>query len=539
MPKRKVDDAACTMKSEKEFRTESNGADADGIKQDNEIGDAKDVEWTDNNCDVHCDCDGDDNDDADDCDGDDNADADSDDCDSDDETERVVIDYKKGQRELAKYICSSGLPDVIYLVKDMFPSWPLDVPSIKGDCLQIYEKDKLRVKHILKNMDGQISLSVDELRHYRHSGLDGVFMCLTAHFIDDRWNLKKWVLGFRCISRNDSETLHSATLKTVKDWDIESKISGLTLAGSNIYNEMVEELRDGVQEKKRLQLDGKLFCVKCCAEMFKLMANDAYNEIHDIIDKVSLLVPCKSDPVWCLTVWKLKEALELDARGAFSSEDFYDVPSADEWEKVKCICKLVESAETVARSIFYRKNATANIFLHNLEELRAILFQESISSDSLTSKVAKKMLRRLDEYLEDMFFVLSIASVMDPRHKMRYIDYLSSKREASDGNSRSALVLDAVHSIYSDYVNQDLEKEKSVSGSTSDSEEELSYQAERIEGVPKIRIGCKSITTSLNPVISHQSQIWTELRGEKTTMDERIRDWSTLPTELDQFTSPS
>ncbi|KAH7843434.1 hypothetical protein Vadar_016633 [Vaccinium darrowii] len=468
MSKRKVDDTACTMKSEKEFGSESNGADADGIKQDNEIGDAKDVEWTDNNCDFHCDCDG----------GDDDAAAD--DCDGDDETEHLAIDYEKGQRELAKYICSSGLPDVVTLVKNMFPSCPLDVSSVRGDCLQIYEKDKLRVKHILKNMDGQISLSVDELRYYRRSGSDDVFMCLTAHFIDDRWNLKKWVLGFRCLTDNNCEILHSATLKTVKDWEIDSKISGLTLAESNVYNEMVEEIKDGVQQKKKLQLDGKLFCVKCCAEMFNLMANTAYKEIRDIIDKVSLLIPWNSASVWYLTACKLKEALELDAMGEFSSEDFYEVPSADEWEKVKCICKLVESAEAVARSIFDTKYATANIFLHNLEELRGILFQESVSSDSFTSKVAKKMLRRLDRYLEDMFFVLSIASVMDPRYKMRYIDYISSKREASDGNSRSALVLDAVHSIYSDYVNQDLEKEKSVSDSaSSDSEEELPRSTDR------------------------------------------------------------
>lgn len=236
-------------------------------------------------------------------------------------------------------------------------------------------------------------------------------MCLTAHFIDDRSNFKKWVLGpFRCLSDNNCEILHSATLKTVKDWEIDSKISGLSLVETNVYNEMVEEIKDGVQQKKKLQLDGKLFCVKCCAEMFNLMANDAYKEIRDTIDKVSLLsssflingdkvsllIPWNSASVWYLTACKLKEALELDAMCEFSSEDFWcKVPSADEWEKVKCICKLVETAEAVARSIFDTKYATANIFLHNLKELRAILFQESISSDSFTGKVAKKMLRRL------------------------------------------------------------------------------------------------------------------------------------------------
>ncbi|KAE9455057.1 hypothetical protein C3L33_13038, partial [Rhododendron williamsianum] len=148
-------------------------------------------------------------------------------------------------------------------------------------------------------------------------------------------------------------------------------------------------------------------------------------------------------PQDCQIFLQAEGALELNAMGEFSPEkvsDFYDVPSADEWEKVKCICKLVESAEAVARSIFDTKYPTANIFLFNLEELRAILLQESISSDSFTSKVAKKMLQTLDKYLEDMFFVLSIASVMDPRHKMRYIDYLSSKLKNVMGNREVRLV---------------------------------------------------------------------------------------------------
>lgn len=108
-------------------------------------------------------------------------------------------------------------------------------------------------------------------------------------------------------------------------------------------------------------------------------------------DKVSLLIPWNSASVWYLTACMLKEALELDAMCEFSSEDFWcKVPSTDEWEKVRCICKLVESAEAVARSIFDTKYATANIFHCNLDELRAILFQESISSDSFTGKWPRK-----------------------------------------------------------------------------------------------------------------------------------------------------
>ena len=63
------------------------------------------------------------------------------------------------------------------------------------------------------------------------------------------------------------------------------------------------------------------------------------------------------------------------------------------------------------------------------------------------------MLQRLDKYMNDMFLVLAIASVMDPRCKMTYIEYIYSKSEISDGNSQSTLVLDAMRSLFGDYVN--------------------------------------------------------------------------------------
>lgn len=71
--------------------------------------------------------------------------------------------------------------------------------------------------------------------------------------------------------------------------------------------------------------------------MFNSMSKDVYEEISGIINKVRLLTSWKFALVWYLTACKLKEAMELNAMGEFSPEkvsDFYDLPSADEWEKV-------------------------------------------------------------------------------------------------------------------------------------------------------------------------------------------------------------
>ncbi|KAL7181105.1 hypothetical protein ACSBR1_040046 [Camellia fascicularis] len=108
----------------------------------------------------------------------------------------AVIDLQKGRRELAKFMCLEGRLQIVSLVAGLFPWFPLDYDSLKDNCLQIYEEDKLRVKHILTNMDGQISLSVESFSYVKHNGSTYEFMCLAAHFIDDKWKLKKRVLSF-------------------------------------------------------------------------------------------------------------------------------------------------------------------------------------------------------------------------------------------------------------------------------------------------------------------------------------------------------
>lgn len=150
-------------------------------------------------------------------------------------------------------------------------------------------------------------------------------------------------------------------------------------------------VKSQIQTVKNLQLSGQLFRINCCAMMFNQMANDAFKEISDIITKVSLLCYWKSPPLWCLTTYKLKMALEQESMGEYSSDkvsDFYDIPSCDEWKKVEVVCKLTDIAHSIAKVLFETKYPTVNNYLNNLQELRVYLVLESTSSCSFTSNVA-------------------------------------------------------------------------------------------------------------------------------------------------------
>ncbi|CAA2990914.1 zinc finger BED domain-containing RICESLEEPER 1-like [Olea europaea subsp. europaea] len=359
-------------------------------------------------------------------------------------------------------------------IASLNPSLTLDSNTTKKDCLKIFEEAKLKAKRTLNNMGRLIALSVDVLTCYKNWNASYDFMCLSTHFIDDSWKFRKWILRFRRYDMWRSDFIDAAILKSLDDWNLEGKVYSLTSRNIDACEETVESIKSKLKEKNRLPLDSRLFSVSCCAEMFGSMAQDAFQEISTIISKLEKLHWSRSESMWHITNSKLKNALEMETLGKFNSEDTrrdYDVPSADEWEKVRIVYRLVENAHNVAKQVFETRHSTANKFLYNLQELRANLILEATSSVSFASCVAKIMLRRLDKYIKETFLVLAIASVMDPRCKMQYIEYISRKFEDIDGIFPSGAVLEAVRTIYADYVSHGIEMDNSEGTSNLKTEE--------------------------------------------------------------------
>ena len=340
--------------------------------------------------------------------------------------------------------------------------------SIKDDCLIHYEKMKETAEQVLRNFDGQISLSVDILRcrdAYE-------YMCLKAHFITEDWNLGNWVLNFRRINATwEDDCLDGAILKALRGWDIGNKIASITFLTDWVYDEGIDNVKEYVQEMKKLQFNGQIFRLYCSADIFKSMVQDAFKVISGTIRTIDeLMYFGKPSYLWDLAYDRLKMALECEAKEEFGREEYdnCDKPSADEWKKVEGICKLLESLYNAAKALFETKDATANIYLQNLREVRATLTKEANSSDGFIRDVAAKMHERFEEYWKNMFFVLAIATVMDPRCKITYFEFSSTKYGGNDDNTEVSTVVLAIRSLYDNYNIQFPETENRVSNPTSD-----------------------------------------------------------------------
>ncbi|KAF5950779.1 hypothetical protein HYC85_012772 [Camellia sinensis] len=216
--------------------------------------------------------------------------------------------------------------------------------------------------------------------------------------------------------------------KSLSEWGIESKVFTITMG--NKFDDICEIIKDHIQGKNDICeiLNGRPFCVYCCADMLSRMVQDGFEEISDAIFDIRLIVPGgRYLPIWYLILDRLQEGLPLESLGEFYSSDDYDgfdIPSPNEWKKVQGVCKLVQIIYNVAQILFDTKHySTAPLYLHSLQELRSNLGEECRNSDVFVSNLAWKMLSKLEECRKNMFMVLSIATVMDSRCKMKFIEF--------------------------------------------------------------------------------------------------------------------
>lgn len=260
------------------------------------------------------------------------------------------------------------------------------------------------------------------------------FIVISAYFADAKFKMNKWIL----------------------DYEIESKVSTLLVPNyGDLGVKAFDDFRKWIQESGKSQINPSVFLVYCCSDIFRLMVDDMYKEIGFwVMERVRMLVGWgRMAPTnWNVTLRSLQRAVDMEAKNVFEEEEDYDdyeKPDDEEWIKIKTFCKLATCIYKVAKELFEGEYPTANVYFHLLAELKKMLNEElKNGDDEYFVDKAKEIVERLDKYWNDMFLVLATASVLDPRFKMKYLEFYCSKNEGSKGET----VLDYLRNLYSSYA---------------------------------------------------------------------------------------
>ena len=274
-----------------------------------------------------------------------------------------------------------------------------------------------------------------------------------------------------------------AIYKCMLDWGIETKIYTVSVDNASNNDTALRCLKDTFSRNKCLLAKGKLFHVRCCAHILNLMVQDGLSEIQEIIHDIRasvefvnktegrrlifgeivhqlrlldlvLIYDCKTR--WNSTYEMLTCALEFqDVFPRYRDrEPNYDFcPTLEDWEKVTKVCNILKAFWTATHVISGSDYPTANLYLNEVCRIKVLLDSKVDDEDDFVRSMVQKMKLKFDKYWGECNLLMSIAAILDPRCKMRVINYcFPLLYPPHEVQSNIGKVRQALYDLYDEYV---------------------------------------------------------------------------------------
>ncbi|KAK4280639.1 hypothetical protein QN277_012238 [Acacia crassicarpa] len=198
-------------------------------------------------------------------------------------------DEKQCRRVLAEFIVCAEQPFRIVekpifkkLLNVFEPRFP--IPSrrtIGREMWQLYVGEVKVLKKFLKQSAKRVCLTTDCWTSSQNFN----YMCLTAHFIDDEWNLHKRILNFVMIENHRGDTIGKAIEQSLLDWEIE-KVFTLTVDNASANDSALGYLKRRLRSWKGLVCQGDYLQLRCCAHVLNLVVNEGIREMKESFEAI-------------------------------------------------------------------------------------------------------------------------------------------------------------------------------------------------------------------------------------------------------------
>ena len=105
------------------------------------------------------------------------------------------------------------------------------------------------------------------------------YLCMTAHYIDEGWELHKQILSFNLITDHKGDTIRKALEKCMKEWGI-MKICIITMDNGSVNNSTLAYLVKGMSHwNGTTLLKGEHMHMRCSAHILNLIVSDGLKEL--------------------------------------------------------------------------------------------------------------------------------------------------------------------------------------------------------------------------------------------------------------------
>lgn len=364
-------------------------------------------------------------------------------------------------------------PGFIDFVQTLQPHLSMvNLDSVHSEIGAIYLREKQVLANFLAGIPGRVSLTMDLWTSDQTLG----YAIMTGHFIDADWRLQHRVLKFVAVPYPESEVaFNHAIVSCLSDWGLESKLFALTLDQSFANEAVVGNLKGLLSIQNPHMLKGHFLIVDCYARVMSRLAQVALGTTRDAVGKVrdsvkyvkmSKQVPCTESLVidnqgkWDSTYHMLSTACEckevFSCLDTTDDPDFKGAPSMEDWKQIEVLCaymKLLLDAAAILTSETY---PTANAFFHEACKIQMELTHGVLSEDPFICNFVRLLCEKFDQYWRSCCVVLAMAVAMDPRFKLKLVEFSFTKIYGEEAMMWITTVDEAIHELYFEYIAQTL-----------------------------------------------------------------------------------
>ncbi|GJR69477.1 zinc finger BED domain-containing protein DAYSLEEPER-like protein [Tanacetum coccineum] len=402
----------------------------------------------------------------------------------------VAFDSDRCRHEIAQMVILHGYPlhmvehkEFMAFLHNLQPKFNL--VTVQDDCVATYLSERSTIENLIEQMPGRICLTLDLWNSNNTTG----YIFIRGQFTDSEWNIHKRLLKVVMEPYPESDSAFTnAVSACLSDWNIKGRLFSVTLNQNQPLSEIgINGLRSLLSTKTPCILNGQLLLTNCLARSLTSIVQEALQVCEETVKKVRNCVKYvkTSEPIedyflglkqqlnvlntrnlslddqtkWNTTYEMLLAASELKEVFSYldtSYPDCFKSPSGEEWRVVDNLCTYLKLIFDTASLLASSNVSPANTFFNKAWKLQLELTHASTSEDNIISTIAKPMLEGFDKYWKSSCLVLAIAVVMDPRFKMKFVDFIFAKIFGDEAASYIDIVDEGIHGLFLEYATGDV-----------------------------------------------------------------------------------
>ncbi|XP_031124229.1 zinc finger BED domain-containing protein RICESLEEPER 2-like [Ipomoea triloba] len=330
--------------------------------------------------------------------------------------------------------------------------------TIIRDIYQIFSDERVNLKKLFRTSCQRVSITTDTWTSVQRIN----YMCITAHFIDNQWKLRKKIISFVPVtSHRGNDTAMGFFKNKLLSWGVSSvKCNYVHMRCiAHVLNLIVQDGLKDVDSSVKKVRDAVRYVRNSPARLKK------FRDLTDLIgveakSSLTLDVPTRWNSTYLMlknavTYQQVFEAYE-ENDSSFSTDLGESIPDFMDWYSVEHMVKLLKCFYEMTLRISGSPYVTANNFFSEISDLSCMLSEMVEAESASVNLMGLNMKTKFEKYWGDpdkMNAIIFYANILDPRDKIAYMPYQFTQLYGDDkGESCFKNVLTCLKNLFDDYV---------------------------------------------------------------------------------------